>query len=82
VEKREQAATRILGAFTEALDALGADKKLVGALTKVRTEVIPELEGLVKDVDRAVDRAGGIKEALRGMREEVIDAEIVEEPEG
>jgi hypothetical protein len=66
---------RLLGAFTQALDALGAKPKLVGALERVESEVIPKLETLVRDVDRAIDRAAEIKHDLRGMKNELADEE-------
>jgi hypothetical protein len=65
-------ARRILGAFTDLLDDFGADQKLVRTLNRVREEVIPEVEGLVKDVDKALDRAAEIKHSLRGMRDEIV----------
>lgn len=64
-------ARKILGAFTDILDELGADQKLVRTLHRVHDEVIPEVEGLVRDVDKAIDRASEIKYSLRGMRDQI-----------
>lgn len=71
---------KLLGAFTDAIDAAGADRKLVGVLHKVREEVIPDLEALLQETDRGLDRVLGIRDKIRAMRADV-DAEIVEEKE-
>jgi ABC-type transporter Mla subunit MlaD len=65
-------AKRILGAFTDLLDGLGADQKLVRTLNRVHDEVIPEVEGLVRDVDQALERAAEIKHTLGGMRDAIV----------
>lgn len=74
-------AKKLLGAFTDAVDAVGADAKLVNALKRVREEVIPDLEALVRDADGTLERLLNVRDRLRSVREEIIDTEIVEEKE-
>lgn len=74
--KRETSAQRLLGAFTEALDVLDADPKLVQALGRVRNEVIPELHALAGRVDEFTDRLDSLKKKIQGNES---DAEIVDE---
>lgn len=69
--ERRGSAEKILGNFTETLEALGASPKLVKALTRTREEFIPKAEQLLKDIDRALDRAAELKYGLGEMRAEV-----------
>ncbi|MGH9463110.1 MAG: hypothetical protein ACRD1X_18015 [Vicinamibacteria bacterium] len=75
--ERRGSAQRLLGNFTEALETLGADPKLVKALTRAREEVLPKAEKLLRDVDQVLDRAAELKYGLGEMR-----AEISREEEG
>jgi len=69
--ERRGSAERLLGNFTEALETLGADPKLVKALTRAREEVIPKAEKLIREIDLVLDRAAELKYELREVRSEV-----------
>jgi hypothetical protein len=76
--RRETSAQRLLGAFTEALDVLDADPKLVRVLTRVRTEMIPELRVVAARADEVLERLGSLGKKIHGGES---DAEIVSDSE-
>ena len=73
--ERRGSAQRLLGNFTEALETLGASPKLVKKLLRVREEIIPKAEALLKDVDRVLDRAAELKYGVHEMRVDSSDEE-------
>lgn len=75
---RQSGSQRLLGAFTDAIDVLDADPKLVRALRRVQTEVIPELRAVAARADEVLDRLGALGKKIHGGESGESEAEVVE----
>ena len=64
---------KVIGAFEEAFDALGANPQLVDGLNKARTKVIPKLQRFAEGADELIDEVSETPE-----EEKVIDVEFEE----